>query len=233
MTEAEWLACTDPQKMLEFLQGKGSVRKMRLFAIASVHLVWEWVIHPNSQRAVETSELVVEGICGTEDLGAEHKIAWNSLPMAFSDRHILAARAAAQTAREPAYDAARLSVEAIRKFFVERLVGARVWDDENSLVHRLFQGTEGQKRIVERLREIFSNPFRPVTLNHAYLTWNDRTIPKLAQSIYAERAFGRLPILADALEEAGCQDQEILAHCRQPGEHVRGCWVVDLILDKE
>jgi hypothetical protein len=65
------------------------------------------------------------------------------------------------------------------------------------------------------------------------LTWNDGIVIKLAQAIYEERAFDRLPILADALEEAGCSDTEILAHCRGPGPHVRGCWVVDLLLGKE
>jgi len=58
-------------------------------------------------------------------------------------------------------------------------------------------------------------------------------VVKLAESIYDERAFDRMPILADALEEAGCANADILAHCRQPGEHVRGCWAVDLILGKE
>ena len=66
----------------------------------------------------------------------------------------------------------------------------------------------------------------------SWLSWNDGTIPKLAQAIYDDRAFDRLPILADALEEAGCDNADILNHCRQPGEHVRGCWVVDLLLNK-
>jgi hypothetical protein len=82
------------------------------------------------------------------------------------------------------------------------------------------------------LHDLFGNPFRPVALDAACLVWNDGTIPKLAQAIYEERAFNRLPILADALEEAGCTDADILGHCRQPGSHVRGCWVVDAILGK-
>ncbi len=64
----------------------------------------------------------------------------------------------------------------------------------------------------------------------AWLAWNGGTVQKVAQSIYDERAFDRMPILADALEEAGCTNQDILGHCRQPREHVRGCWVVDLLL---
>jgi hypothetical protein len=81
----------------------------------------------------------------------------------------------------------------------------------------------------DSLRDIFGNPFRPVTLAPAWLTSN---VTALAQSIYTDRAFDRLPILADALEDAGCDNADILEHCRQPGEHVRGCWVVDLILGK-
>ncbi len=62
--------------------------------------------------------------------------------------------------------------------------------------------------------------------------WNDATIPKVAQAIYDDRAFDRLPILADALEDAGCDNADLLTHCRSGGEHVRGCWVVDLLLGK-
>jgi hypothetical protein len=67
------------------------------------------------------------------------------------------------------------------------------------------------------LRDIFGNPFRPVTINPAWLTWNDGTVVKLAQAIYDERTFDRMPVLADALEDAGCTDPAILGHCRQPG----------------
>ena len=84
------------------------------------------------------------------------------------------------------------------------------------------------------LRDIFGNPFRPApTLDPAWLKWHDATIPRLAQQMYDSRDFSSMPILADALEEAGCTSGEILEHCRGPGPHCRGCWVVDLILEKE
>ena len=82
------------------------------------------------------------------------------------------------------------------------------------------------------MRDIFGNLFRPVQVHTSWLVWNDGAIPKMAQSIYDYRAFDRLPLLADALEDAGCDDADILSHCRTPGEHVRGCWVVDLVLGK-
>jgi hypothetical protein len=75
---------------------------------------------------------------------------------------------------------------------------------------------------------VIGNPFRPVTP-----AWQSDAVVRLAQAIYDERAFERLPILADALAEAGCDHAAILEHCRGPGPHVRGCWVVDLLLGKE
>jgi hypothetical protein len=80
------------------------------------------------------------------------------------------------------------------------------------------------------LRDIFGNPFRPVTLDPRWLT---ASVVDLASAIYEERAFERMPILADALMDAGCDNDDILNHCRGDGPHVRGCWVVDLLLGKE
>jgi hypothetical protein len=80
------------------------------------------------------------------------------------------------------------------------------------------------------IREVFGNPCRPVTLNSA---WRSADVVALAQTIYTERAFDRLPILADALDDAGCANADIRNHCRQPGEHVCGGWVVDLLLGKK
>ena len=117
---------------------------------------------------------------------------------------------------------------------------------------------QAEKRAIlsNLLRDIFGNPFRTISADSRWVEWNDRTVPKLAQAICDEYAFDRLPILADALEESGCTDTDILNHCRQPGEpvrgrpsrrsrrsatsnhcrkpgeHVRGCWVVDLLLNK-
>jgi hypothetical protein len=79
-------------------------------------------------------------------------------------------------------------------------------------------------------RDVFGNPFRPVVVEQ---TWLTARVVALAQRIYDNRAFDRLPVLAVALEEAGCDNAEILSHCRGPGPHVRGCWALDLILGKE
>lgn len=77
------------------------------------------------------------------------------------------------------------------------------------------------------LRDIFGNPFRALTADTSWLT---SAVMELARGIYAERAFDRLPILADALQDAGCVEERLLDHCRSPGPHVRGCWGLDLVL---
>lgn len=90
----------------------------------------------------------------------------------------------------------------------------------------LLGGTDRMR--VARLREIFGNPFRPITVNPSWLTSN---VIALASGIYEEKAFDRMPILADALQDAGCDNTDILDHCRDPNAvHVRGCWVVDHLL---
>jgi len=80
------------------------------------------------------------------------------------------------------------------------------------------------------LREVLGNPYRPVRIAPAWLALADGLVPALARSIYDGRAFDRMPILGDALEDAGCADATVLGHCRQSETHVRGCWLLDLLL---
>jgi hypothetical protein len=91
-------------------------------------------------------------------------------------------------------------------------------------------GYKGVKRSPALIREVFGNPFRPVAFDPA---WRTTDVVLLASGIYDEKAFDRMPILADALQDAGCDSEAILSHCRDPNQvHVRGCWVVDLVLGK-
>jgi len=92
---------------------------------------------------------------------------------------------------------------------------------------------EARREQTDLLREIIGNPFRSVAIDPAWLAWKDATVRNLAEAVYEERAFTDLPVLADALEEAGCTNQDIVNHCRGPGPHLRGCWVVDLVLGKQ
>jgi hypothetical protein len=109
-----------------------------------------------------------------------------------------------------------------------RVLSGDAWDSVTAAVGSGLK----REREVALARDVFGNPFRPITLAADFLRWGGGMVPKLARAIYDDRAFGQLPVLADALEDAGCTDPAILAHCRGPGPHVRGCWVLDLLLGK-
>jgi hypothetical protein len=108
---------------------------------------------------------------------------------------------------------------------------------EETLGHPCFNRAGNRAAATALLRDVFGNPFRPPRWarpeTHPWLAWQGSTAPKLAQRIYAERDFGALPVLADALTDAGCDCAELLAHLRGPGPHARGCWALDLLLGKE
>jgi hypothetical protein len=104
-----------------------------------------------------------------------------------------------------------------------------VLDEKTAAVAAAYEAEAASQAVL--LRDIFGNPFRPVTADPAWLT---STVVALARGIYDERALDRMPILADALQDAGCDHADLLDHCRDPhAAHVRGCWVVDLLLGKE
>jgi hypothetical protein len=97
-----------------------------------------------------------------------------------------------------------------------------------------------KSRMSALLREIFGNPHQPLIAEQSWLQWNDGCVVKLAQAAYDERILpagtldhSRLAILADALEDAGCTNLEILSHCRQSEDHYRGCWMLDILLEKK
>ena len=200
--------------MLAFLRGKVSDRRLRLFAVACCRRVSHVNTHPGAGPAVEAAERFADGqITEQERLQAWRGVnakrygdltTWSAVFGAVKKQAFPAARHASSRA---GYDmAAGLHGDEWR----------RVW--------------EGEKQIQASLvRCIAGNPFRPTPFNPA---WRASTVLGLASAIYAERAFDRLPILADALEDAGCDQPDLLAHLRSDGPHVRGCWAVDLILGK-
>ena len=237
MTEQDWLASEDPERMLSSLDeglptasgydmGHGlggqkfSGRKLRLFACACFR-----VLHPNPMNDSEVDKDTI--------FAAERHADDPRFPLPWLGYWVVS-----PDVREAAHDAATC--------------------------------TPGPARVAALIRDIAGNPWRPVTLNPAWLT---PTVLSLAQAAYDKRpgrecddaecrgrgkwadAAGdacecgachgtgriddgsldpvRLAILADALEEAGCDSEDLLAHLRSPGPHVRGCWAVDLVLGKE
>jgi hypothetical protein len=241
MTEAEWMACKDPTPMLVFLVDKACNRKFRLFACSCCRRLWPVFDDDRTRLAVEIAEQVADGKKPRQALFDAVEAAGE----ADSDG-MDAASAVLPLAHENAYDAA-LEVSNAEDLLYDTFLDAVYygWANGDYTFRRDptrydgEQGTNAKEKIeaervaqVSLLRDIFGNPFRSPRLDSTWLAWNGGTIRSLAQAIYDDRAFDRMPILADALEDAGCTDADILGHCRGEGPHVRGCWVVDLLLSR-
>jgi hypothetical protein len=225
MTEKEWLGCDDPRAMVEFLRGKASERKLRLFAVACCYRIWHLLPDKDCREAVQIAESFADGrgdvqqlrsveaagecYCDNREEVREERLGYLAGGAIFQlgQEHLESqnvAEAAADTVTCSAWGVDPVAAEAAKR-------------DEAIAQCQL-------------LRDVFGNPFRPVTLD---LAWRTSAVVALARGIYEERAFDRMPILADALEDAGCDNADVIAHCRDPkAMHVRGCWVVDLVLGK-
>ncbi len=220
MTEQEWLECADPAAMLEFLRGKASERKLRLFAVACARRVWPLLDDRWSRYAIETAERYLEDQASSAEL-RQACLETDGRMMPNGDNDVRCSTGfAASDEQADAPGASRCALTLVAGS--RRGRGRRKWGERTVQQERDAQ--------CSLLRDIMGNPFHSATSPPAWLT---PTVFSLAQGIYADRAFDRLPILADALEDAGCDSADILNHCRQPGEHVRGCWAVDLVLGRQ
>jgi hypothetical protein len=228
MMESDWLNATDPQAMLMFLRGSGraSDRKYRLAAAACCRRLWHASWDGAVRDAVEVAERFADGRATPEEMQAAG--------MSVAGRGDMAGRAAGACAvvrDTDAYDFPDVAHYAASRAFDVAVEAATV--SGGSYDQAVASRAAERAAQAALLRELFGPlPFREVRLDLAWLAWNGGTVQRLAEGIYAERAFDRLPVLGDALEEAGCTDADILNHCRQPGVHVRGCWVIDLLLGK-
>jgi hypothetical protein len=220
MTEAEWLESADVIEMLKYLDGKPTDRKLRLFGCACCRRVWDLMTDRECRRAVEASEGYADGLVTEKKLekarAAVNKKAARNLPDTWSSlddssRYSLAL--AAQSAAMWGYLC----------YSVTNVARYTAWARD------AVEGVEERVAQCHLLRDIIGNPFRPVAIA---AEWQRPDVIGLGQAISDGRAFDRLPELADALLRAGCDDAEILAHCRDPGPHVRGCWVIDSLLGR-
>jgi hypothetical protein len=205
MTEADWLACDDPKEMLYIWGTVQNRRKRRLFAVACC-----WRISHLLTEAGENAVIAAEEFADGKI--SEHKLhdAWCGVGYPKDQKRRFASATARAASVSPRHDlsahCAASAENAVAKKKAERLAQC------------------------ELLREIFGNLFREVEVNPAWFT---STAVGLARGIYDDHAFDHMPILADALQEAGCENEHVLNHCRDPKQvHVRGCWVVDLVLQK-
>jgi hypothetical protein len=227
MTEQEWLACTDPRPMLEFLRGKVSDRKLRLFAVACCRsLHGPWPSPPAYNEFLEWAELFADGQANAEDLARIGEDVTGYVDDYAPDWWMGIARGIACAVHLPSADPFGIRQATLQVLRYDRFPG-----EDSAAEER--QAFTYQASLLRDL--IGPALFRPrwalasLSVNPAWLT---PAAGALAQGIYDTRAFDRLPILADALEEAGCTNAAILAHCQGLGEHVRGCWVLDLVLGK-
>jgi hypothetical protein len=242
MTKAEWLKCTDPQEML--VSFRITDRKLRLFAAACCRRIWNLLLEECSRNAVEVAERFADGLASDSERGAaecdafflhdyhaeiyesirddeELAEALNRMRRFTDPRAFSAAEAAANSVSSSVIDCGSYSA----RFALEAITNDPARNDERIVQCRL-------------LRDIYV-PGLPA-LSRSLPTWNDESIPRLAEAIYEDRCLPdgtldstRLTVLADVLEDAGCTDSATLDHLRGPGPHVRGCWVLDLLLGRE
>jgi hypothetical protein len=230
MSESEWRRSNDVEAMLAGLPPGVTVRKLRLFATACCRQVWDLLTDPRSRQAVEAAEAHAEGSLTAAELEAACEAAdavvneWTrerDYPWAIArsedtnplERAAKAARACAWSSAPHAARGAAFNAAA-----AERAAA-------------LEPPAPGARNVqCDLLRDLLGNPYRPVVIQPA---WINPTVRAVAQTIYDERRFEELPILGDALAEAGCTDDEILAHCRSGKDHARGCWLVDSLLGRD
>jgi hypothetical protein len=212
VTEAEWLACCDVYVMFEHVKPSASARKTRLLGCACVRWAWEWGLNEPLPEAVHVAEVFADGQATDEDLrrvAREMGVRWREHDEPYRP-----------------YPRTCELTEALAS------PGEFAWlGDINGFANDLYVAQEPEwLRIVEFGRDIFGNPFHCVTFSPE---WRTDTVIALAQQMYESRDFLGMPILADALQDARCEDEQILRHCREEGTHVRGCWVIDLILGRQ
>jgi hypothetical protein len=203
--EAEWLACCAPAILIDCLRAEPTERKHRLFACACCRRFWH-LLNDRGRDLVELAEDFADGLLTHEELSNAHRLVRLAGIMQGGQESVTSLVAEASGARPWAYSVLHHCVPSPRRSGPEV-----TW-------------------LAALIRDVFGNPFRTLRLDPAWLAWEGGTVRKLAEGIYQDQAFDRLLVLADALEEAGCADEQVLAHCRGGGPHVRGCWLLDLLL---
>lgn len=256
MNEDQWLSGTNPTVMLEFLWGNRTVsemqespewrsydRKARLFSVACCRRLWPLLTDERLREAVLTAERHTDGKATDAEMRATVKAThrFNHAPLgsavyATAQFHPGAAIFRASTVSQAAVQAMAWShVRPIPPTATPHLLrepqpGARPPRTRPREQRTKVKEVERAAQCV-LLRDIFGPmPFRPVSIVPSLCEWNGGTVVRLSQVIYEECRFEEMPILADALEEAGCADADLLGHLRGPGPHVRGCFALDLLL---
>jgi hypothetical protein len=223
VTEKEWFACVDHQPMLRFLHGRASDRKLRLLAVACCRHYGRWLTDERCRTAVLVAERFADGLTTLTELAEAEETVWQA-----DQAGELAVDGLGPACACCCYRQADGSYPGgIAREVANQILcaaGAEIRSDE--------EYEAACATLANLVRCVFGNPFRPRRCDPAWLRWQSVVVPQLARCVYEERRFTALPILADALEEAGCTDADMLQHLRGPGPHARGCWPVDILLGK-
>jgi hypothetical protein len=217
LTEQEWRECGDPLVLLRHLGAASGDRKTLLLIVACLARISD-LLPEHGRPWMAGAEAAAEGLGSVQDLADED------------------GEDAVFTAYEVAPDERRGAVDAVLDVFSVRWEQGD-WQEGETPEPFMVAAWQAERRLQSDLvRDIFGNPFRPVTPDPGWLT---PTVNSLAQVAYEQRSLpagtldpARLAVLADALEEAGCRDEQILGHLRGPGPHVPGCFLLDLVLGK-
>ncbi len=233
MTEAEWTTSADPDAMVGFLYGlwfdDGEVpdRKLRLYACACCRRVWPQLGDVRSRRAVETAERYADGLVSEEELDAAADAA-----AAVRDEEEQVERARPEQIIPPGYPIYTYGAAAYNAAIpVGCWGGAPALRSPDDIIRSVVPDRDAEAAAqCDLLRDLFGNPFRTVVVEPA---WLSPDVIGLARDIYFQRDHVWRPELANALQATGCEQENILSHCRSDRPHVLGCWVVDLLLGKE
>jgi hypothetical protein len=217
MADADWLTCTNGSAMLSCLQAAQGLdsRKLRLFACACWRRTWDQRAGQHCRRLVEVAEHLADGLVSRKRVRGALARAFAACGEtdAWSEEWRPEGWGDAIRVAEVCADSAKVSLE--RVAWVSAVLQT--------------QAPPAAPSNVALLIDLLA-PDRPAPARTA---WGGRVGAKFARTVYDERAFGDLPVLADALEEAGCTDHELLAHLRGPEPHFRGCWGLDLLLGRD
>jgi hypothetical protein len=246
MTESEWLANPDVDELLDYLGDRIGERKLRLFAVACCRRLWP-ILDEDARRVVVAAESFADCL---EDAGARQELesactdmrfrgydpgkeavlyaaGWSTFHARLEDIHGRI-RDLMPTAQTAAFYATHYQV--LSDALESGMERQAVFDHTNAKARQ----TSDEEMRAQLLiwHDTLGNPFHPATVDPIWFQHDNAAVPRLAQECYDQHVTDNLNPLAEALESAGCRDASILTHCRAPGNHYRGCWVLDDLLGK-
>jgi hypothetical protein len=225
MTEAEWLECDDWALMQPHFGARATVRVLRLFACACCRTISHLFTEPQLIESVEVAERFADGSASDDELRSASDFA------GAVSQSIKYAQRDGSFPNEYPSSAVQFATDSLEHWDMEHAAGVAYADAEWAVITDNGAPREWiRTKLGALIHDLFGNPFRPV---HFHPAWRTDTARTLARQMYESRECGAAPILADALQDAGCDADDLLNHLRDPhAAHVRGCWALDLVLGK-